>query len=137
MAGNFKRKTTTYGINFKNIKNEWLDNYGTKGDETTVFFNLFLTVMKRNGKRMTPKNFRLYGEVVEHLTSLNVTIESITPINKYNEKYFTKNIKEHGLNKANLILVVKDESIKPDMTYEEINKKIKEFLFTKIKKEEK
>ena len=65
---------------------------------------------------MTPKNFRLYGEVVEHLTSLNVTIESITPINKYNEKYFTKNIKEHGLNKANLILVVKDESIKPDMT---------------------
>lgn len=49
--------------------------------------NRFLTAMRMNGKRLTPKNYKLTKEVLEKLSNEKVKITEITPMKKHKEEY--------------------------------------------------
>jgi hypothetical protein len=131
MSNKFKRKTNTFGFNFKDNEENWLDSYGEKTEKVYEFLRHFLCIMKRKGIRFTPKNYEVYKKAINHISDKKLELIKITPIRKTAERYFTKDVKNHGLNKLDVVIKVVDENIEL-LERDKLSYKIKTYYFLKI-----
>lgn len=84
--------------------------------------NTFLTAMRVNGKRLTPKNYKITTEVLKELSNGEVIIEYIMPIKKH-EKEYVGTILTKARMKINF-----SKEVKTLGSREEIFKKVKKIL---------
>ena len=82
MKKNLMAKSTSSYLVDTNIKYE-----EDRFSNLITGINRFLTAMRMNGKRLTPKNYKLTKEVLEKLSNEKVKITEITPMKKHKEEY--------------------------------------------------
>ena len=87
--------------------------------------NTFLTAMRVNGKRLTPKNYKITMKVLKELSNGEVIIEYIQPIKKHEKEYVGENTTylTKGRMKINF-----SKEIKTLGSEEEIFRKVKEII---------
>lgn len=86
--------------------------------------NVFLAAMRINGKRLTPKNYKITIEVLKELSNGQVIIKTITPIRKHEEIYYSE---VHPLKKASIDIEFSEE-IKTLGTQKEILSNVKKII---------
>ena len=87
--------------------------------------NTFLTAMRVNGKKLTPKNYKLTMEVLKELSNGEIIIEYIKPIKKHEKEYVGKCVTP--LTKARMKINF-SEKIETLGSKDEIFKRVKEIL---------
>lgn len=85
--------------------------------------NIFFTAMRINGKKLTPKNYKLTMEVLRILTNGKATIKYIKPIRKYEKKYTEGKILLKGYMKLEF-----SKDFQTLGNQEEVFKKVKQIL---------